>query len=94
MIPEGIITLGWEHFKTAAGADSLIGFLRRQSWRTRGAYHEPAMPMKVREVVRLLEQNGWIEMRSKGSHRNFKHPNRAQVVTVPGNQGKELAPGR
>jgi predicted RNA binding protein YcfA (HicA-like mRNA interferase family) len=49
--------------------------------------------MKVREVVRLLEKQGWVDMRSKGSHRNFKHPNRAFVITVPGNDGKELAAG-
>jgi predicted RNA binding protein YcfA (HicA-like mRNA interferase family) len=51
------------------------------------------MPMKVREVIRLLEQNGWTEMRSKGSHRHFKHPIHPSVITVPGNDGKELAPG-
>ena len=51
------------------------------------------MPMKVREVVQLLERNGWREMRSRGSHRHFKHPDRASLVTVPGNDGKELAPG-
>ena len=51
------------------------------------------MSMKVREVVRLLEQNGWVEMRSKGSHRHFKHPKEALIVTVPGDPGKELATG-
>lgn len=51
------------------------------------------MPMKVREVIRLLEQNGWVEMRSKGSHRHFKHPKEPLLVTVPGNPGKELATG-
>jgi predicted RNA binding protein YcfA (HicA-like mRNA interferase family) len=49
------------------------------------------MPMTVREVIRLLEKNGWVEMRSRGSHRHFKHPGQPMVVTVPG--GKELAPG-
>jgi predicted RNA binding protein YcfA (HicA-like mRNA interferase family) len=49
--------------------------------------------MRVREVVRLLKEQGWVEMRSKGSHRHFKHPDRASVITVPGNEGKELAPG-
>jgi predicted RNA binding protein YcfA (HicA-like mRNA interferase family) len=49
--------------------------------------------MKVREVIRLLEKHRWVEMRSKGSHRHFKHPNQALVVTVPGSEGKELAPG-
>ena len=51
------------------------------------------MPLKVREIIRLLEQHGWVEMRSRGSHRHFKHPNQASVITVPGNDGKELAPG-
>jgi predicted RNA binding protein YcfA (HicA-like mRNA interferase family) len=32
-------------------------------------------------------------MRSKGSHRHFKNPKEASVITVPGNQGKELATG-
>jgi predicted RNA binding protein YcfA (HicA-like mRNA interferase family) len=40
-----------------------------------------------------LEQNGWVEIRAKGSHRHFKHPKEPMVVTVPGNQGKELATG-
>src|SRR5579862_4905606 len=52
-----------------------------------------AMPMKVREIIRLLERNGWKEIRSKGSHRHFTHPDRRRLITVPGNEGKELAPG-
>ncbi len=51
------------------------------------------MPMKVREVVRLLEEHGWKEIRSKGNHRHFKHPEQRYVITVPGNEGKELATG-
>jgi predicted RNA binding protein YcfA (HicA-like mRNA interferase family) len=51
------------------------------------------MPMRVREMIRLLEEHGWTEMRSKGSHRHFKHPDQRYVITVPGNEGKELAPG-
>jgi predicted RNA binding protein YcfA (HicA-like mRNA interferase family) len=47
----------------------------------------------VREVIQLLERNGWKELRSKGSHRHFKHPDLPSLVTVPGNLGKELAPG-
>jgi predicted RNA binding protein YcfA (HicA-like mRNA interferase family) len=40
--------------------------------------------MKVREVIQLLEKHGWEEMRSKGSHRNFKHPEQRHVITVAG----------
>jgi predicted RNA binding protein YcfA (HicA-like mRNA interferase family) len=32
-------------------------------------------------------------MRSKGSHRHFKHPEQSSVIEAPGNEGKELAPG-
>jgi predicted RNA binding protein YcfA (HicA-like mRNA interferase family) len=49
--------------------------------------------MKVREVIRLLERAGWTEIRSRGSHRHFKHPDKPSVITVPGNGGRELAPG-
>jgi predicted RNA binding protein YcfA (HicA-like mRNA interferase family) len=31
-------------------------------------------------------------MRSRGSHRHFKHPDQPMVITVPGTEGKELAP--
>ena len=51
------------------------------------------MPMKVREVIRLLEKNGWKKMRSRGSHHHFKHEDHPWVITVPGSEGKELAPG-
>ncbi len=51
------------------------------------------MAMKVREVIYLLQKHGWAEVRSKGSHRHFKHPGRQFIITVPGNEGKELAPG-
>jgi predicted RNA binding protein YcfA (HicA-like mRNA interferase family) len=51
------------------------------------------MPMKVREVISLLTKRGWVEIRARGSHRNFKHPKSPYVITVPGAHGKEVAPG-
>jgi len=51
------------------------------------------MPMTVRELVRRLEAHGWVLIRTKGSHRHFKHPEKTSVITVPGNQGKELSIG-
>jgi predicted RNA binding protein YcfA (HicA-like mRNA interferase family) len=51
------------------------------------------MPMKVRELIHLIEHRGWVDIRSKGSHRHFNHPNHPHLITVPGNRGKELAPG-
>ena len=37
---------------------------------------------KVREVIRMLEDEGWFLHRQKGSHRQFKHPTKKGAVTV------------
>lgn len=34
------------------------------------------MPLKVREIVKMLERDGWVLVRTRGSHRQFKHPSR------------------
>ena len=49
--------------------------------------------MKVRELIRLLEEDGWVFVRQRGSHRHFEHPTKAGGVTVPGNLGKEVKAG-
>jgi predicted RNA binding protein YcfA (HicA-like mRNA interferase family) len=47
--------------------------------------------VKVRIVIKLLKQDGWYQVRIRGSHRHFKHPVKSGLVTVPGNPGKDLA---
>jgi predicted RNA binding protein YcfA (HicA-like mRNA interferase family) len=49
--------------------------------------------MKVRDVIRRLEEDGWYLARTKGSHRQFKHPVKVGTVTVPGKLSKDLAIG-
>ncbi len=49
--------------------------------------------MKVREAIRLIQDDGWYLDRTKGSHRQFKHATKPSLVTVPGNMGDEIAPG-
>ena len=49
--------------------------------------------MKVREVIKLLEDDGWYLARTKGSHRQFKHPEKAGTVTVSGNLGVDMPIG-
>jgi predicted RNA binding protein YcfA (HicA-like mRNA interferase family) len=49
--------------------------------------------MKVREVIRLIESDGWRHVRTRGSHRQFNHPAKRGVVTVPGKPNDDLAPG-
>lgn len=48
--------------------------------------------MKVREVLDMLEQDGWYLARTKGSHRQYKHPTKRGVVTVPGKMSATLHP--
>jgi len=49
--------------------------------------------VEVRGVTKLLEQDGWRLVRTRGSHRQYKHPYKPGLVTVPGKPGDELAPG-
>lgn len=49
--------------------------------------------MKVREIIKLIEQDGWYLARTRGSHRQYKHLNKLGLVTVPGKPGDDLAVG-
>ena len=48
--------------------------------------------MKVREVTKLLEADGWYLVATKGSHRQYKHPTKPGRVTIAGHSGDDLAP--
>lgn len=49
--------------------------------------------MKVREVLRMLSDDGWFLAATRGSHRQFKHSAKPGRVTVPGKPNDDLAPG-
>jgi predicted RNA binding protein YcfA (HicA-like mRNA interferase family) len=49
--------------------------------------------MKVKELIKLLEQNGWQQVRMRGSHRPFQHPTKSGTVTVAGKPSVEVPPG-
>jgi predicted RNA binding protein YcfA (HicA-like mRNA interferase family)/predicted RNase H-like HicB family nuclease len=49
--------------------------------------------VKVREAIKLIEEDGWYLDRTRGSHRQYKHPSKRGLVTVPGKPNDELAPG-
>jgi predicted RNA binding protein YcfA (HicA-like mRNA interferase family) len=49
--------------------------------------------MKVRDVIRLIEKHGWYLKRTRGSHRQFRHREKAGAVTIAGHLNDELAPG-
>ncbi|MGA7495432.1 MAG: type II toxin-antitoxin system HicA family toxin [Isosphaeraceae bacterium] len=46
----------------------------------------------VREVIKLIEADGWYLDRQRSSHRQFKHPTKPGLVTVAGHPPKVLAP--
>tara|TARA_B100000315_G_C14311976_1_gene466787 strand:+ start:117 stop:302 length:186 start_codon:yes stop_codon:yes gene_type:complete len=49
--------------------------------------------MKVRELIKLLESDGWKEARVRGSHRQFKHLTKSGTVTVAGKSSADIPPG-
>lgn len=49
--------------------------------------------MKVREIILVLEHDGWVLVRQSGSHRQFHHAIKPGTVTVAGNLGAELRAG-
>ena len=49
--------------------------------------------MTVREVLRMIEDDGWVMVAPKGSHRQYKHPDKPGRVTVAGHLKDDIAPG-
>ena len=48
--------------------------------------------MKVREILKLLKQDGWYLVTTEGSHRQFKHPSKSGRVTVSGHPSDDIHP--
>jgi predicted RNA binding protein YcfA (HicA-like mRNA interferase family) len=52
------------------------------------------MPViKVRDILALLEKDGWRLARTRGSHRQYRHADKPGLVTVAGHPNDNLAPG-
>ncbi len=49
--------------------------------------------MKVRELIKQIEDDGWYYTKSRGSHRYFKHPTKKGKVTVSGKMSKDVPTG-
>lgn len=47
--------------------------------------------MRVKEIIKLIEENGWFQVRQKGSHRQFNHHTKRGTVTVAGKPNDDLA---
>jgi predicted RNA binding protein YcfA (HicA-like mRNA interferase family) len=47
--------------------------------------------LKPRQVVTLLLAHGFVEVRQRGSHKQFRHPD-GRVTTVPFHPGRDISP--
>ncbi|MGI8669388.1 MAG: type II toxin-antitoxin system HicA family toxin [Aridibacter sp.] len=48
--------------------------------------------MKVREIIKLIEKDGWFLKRTRGSHRQYKHETKSGTVTIAGHPKDDLHP--
>ena len=46
--------------------------------------------MKIRDVIDIIERDGWYQVAMEGSHRQFKHPKKKGRVTIAGHPGDDL----
>lgn len=46
--------------------------------------------IKISKIIKLLEQDGWYIDRTRGSHRQFKHPSKKGTVTVNGKPSDDV----
>jgi predicted RNA binding protein YcfA (HicA-like mRNA interferase family) len=49
--------------------------------------------MKVKELIALVEADGWLLVRGKGSHRQYHHPTKPATVTIAGKLSIDIPPG-
>lgn len=48
------------------------------------------MPLKVGEIIKLIERDGWYHVHTRGSHRQYDHETKPGRVTVPGKLSRTL----
>jgi len=49
--------------------------------------------MKLNSLLKILKEDGWQEVRQKGSHKVFKHPTKKGTVTVPYHGDRDVPTG-
>jgi predicted RNA binding protein YcfA (HicA-like mRNA interferase family) len=49
--------------------------------------------LKVSEAIRLIEDDGWFLVATRGSHRQYKHPRKLGRVTIAGKPSDDISPG-
>ena len=49
--------------------------------------------MKVRDIIKVIQADGWYQVDTEGSHRQYKHPTKVGRVTIAGHPGDDIAAG-
>ena len=49
--------------------------------------------LKVRAAIRMIAEDGWYPVVTRGSHRQYKHPTKPGRVTISGKMSEDIAPG-
>jgi predicted RNA binding protein YcfA (HicA-like mRNA interferase family) len=49
--------------------------------------------VKVREITKLIDANGWYLVATRRSHRQYRHATKSGRVTIAGRPSDDLAPG-
>lgn len=49
--------------------------------------------MKVKEIIKIIEKDGWYVVAIRGSHRQYKHSTKKGRVTIAGKLNHDIAPG-
>lgn len=46
--------------------------------------------VKVRDIIKIIQSDGWTEVRTNGSHRHFAHQSKSGVVTIAGRGSQDV----
>ena len=49
--------------------------------------------LKVRDIIKVIEADGWYQVDTRGSHRQYKHPTKVGRVSIAGHPGDDIAAG-
>lgn len=49
--------------------------------------------MTARDLIKILEEKQWVEVRQKGSHKIFKHLENTKIISIPVHSGKDIPKG-
>ncbi|MFH0975688.1 MAG: type II toxin-antitoxin system HicA family toxin [Spirochaetota bacterium] len=49
--------------------------------------------MKIRDIIKIIESDGWFLVTTKGSHRQYKHLYKSGRLTIAGKPSDDIASG-